>query len=69
MRQLQWDRANTASTVDIDGKKVSGWVIGKKPWPTVRVRKVEANGIWSFDVMMDEQVEEHRPVEDAGLPF
>ena len=58
----------SATTVDIDGKKVSGWVKGDKPWPTVRVRKVEANGIWYFDVVVDEEVEE-QAVADAGVPF
>ena len=35
MRKLGWDRANSGGTVKIDGKLVSGYVIGRKPRPTV----------------------------------
>lgn len=39
MRALGWRRANSASTIDIGGRKVCGWVIGEKPWPRVMVER------------------------------
>ena len=50
MRFLKWERANSASTIDIGGKKVSGWVIGKQPWPRWLVKRVEKDGVWAFEV-------------------
>jgi hypothetical protein len=35
MRDLGWERPNTARTVKIDGELVSGFVKGEKPWKTV----------------------------------
>jgi hypothetical protein len=36
MRKLGWDRPNVAGNVRIGGKLVSGYVIGEKPWRTVK---------------------------------
>src|SRR5262249_16751252 len=33
VRELKFDRANTAGTVAINGKNVMGYVKGKNPWP------------------------------------
>jgi len=44
MRKLGWRRANTAGTVKIECKLVSGFVKGEQPWQTVQAwRDKEGN--------------------------
>jgi hypothetical protein len=43
MRQLGWKRANKAGSIAIGSQHVSGYVIGEKPWPLVRV-EMDDNG-------------------------
>ena len=51
MRKLGWRRANTAGTVKIEGKLVSGFVKDEQPWQTVEAwRSKEGNLSVHYDV-------------------
>ena len=51
MRKLGWRRANTAGTVKIEGKLVSGFVKDEQPWQTVEAwRGKEGNLSVHYDV-------------------
>jgi predicted P-loop ATPase len=39
MRALGWRRANSASTIKLDKRDVSGWVLGEQPWERVHVSR------------------------------
>jgi predicted P-loop ATPase len=45
MRALGWKRANTGGTVKINGRLVSGFVKGDKPWRTVTATRSKEGGL------------------------
>ncbi len=45
MRKLGWTRANSANTVKIGGKNVSGFVRGEQPWATIAVVRTSEHGL------------------------
>jgi hypothetical protein len=45
MRQLGWRRANTARTIKLDGKNVTGWVRGDQPWRPIGVQRDRDSGL------------------------
>jgi hypothetical protein len=52
MRDLGWKRPNTAGTIKIDGKLVSGFVKGERPWRTVKAWRTKEDGLhvlWEID--------------------
>jgi hypothetical protein len=57
MRKLRWRRANASGIIKIEGKTVTGYVIGKRPFPKVTAYR---NSDGSLQVDVQEAPERER---------